>query len=135
MSDQRPRIRFRLNPHSGVPPYRQLVDQVVEAVREGHLRPGDQLPPIREVVTQVTINPNTVQRAYRELEHLGMTRSQWGQGSFVTTHAMLASESSSPKLLLSLQLFVDAINESGIEITAALDLVRSALNQHEVKRS
>ena len=79
-----PSIRFRLNSGSGIAPYRQLVQQVREALAAGRLQPGDQLPPVREVVTQITINPNTVHRAYRELEHLSLTEAQWGLGTFVT---------------------------------------------------
>jgi GntR family transcriptional regulator len=78
-----PLIRFRLDPRSGVPAYRQLIDQVRQAVRLGLLRPGDQLPPVREVVTQITINPNTVHRAYRDLETEGLVEGQQGRGTFV----------------------------------------------------
>ena len=78
-----PLIRFRLDPRSGVPAYRQLIDQVLQAVRLGLLQPGDQLPPVREVVTQVTINPNTVHRAYRDLETEGLVEGQQGRGTFV----------------------------------------------------
>jgi GntR family transcriptional regulator len=76
-------IRFRLDPRSGVPPYRQIVDQVRHAVLLGILRPGDQLPPVREVVTQITINPNTVHRAYRDLEAEGIVEGLQGKGTFV----------------------------------------------------
>lgn len=76
-------IRFRLDPRSGVPAYRQLVDQVRQAVSLGLLRAGDQLPPVREVVTQITINPNTVHRAYRDLESEGLVRGEQGRGTFV----------------------------------------------------
>jgi GntR family transcriptional regulator len=83
MSSEQPMIRFRLDPRSGVPAYRQLVDQVRQAVRLGLLQPGDQLPPVREVVTQITINPNTVHRAYRDLESEGLVQGQQGRGTFV----------------------------------------------------
>lgn len=86
MSDRRPSIQFRLDPRSAVAPYRQLVEQVQHAVSTGRLRGGDQLPSVREVVTQVTINPNTVHRAYRELEHLGLAEGRTGLGTFVTAH-------------------------------------------------
>jgi GntR family transcriptional regulator len=76
-------IRFRLDPRSGVPAYRQLVDQVRHAVSLGVLRAGDKLPPVREVVTQITINPNTVHRAYRDLEAEGIVRGEQGRGTFV----------------------------------------------------
>ena len=62
-----PTIQFRLDRSSGVPAYRQLVDQVRQALRLGILRPVDQLPTVRDVVKQVAINPNTVHRAYRDL--------------------------------------------------------------------
>jgi GntR family transcriptional regulator len=76
-------IRYRLDPRSGVPAYRQLVDLVRQAVSLGLLRPGDQLPPVREVVNQITINPNTVHRAYRDLETAGLVRGEQGRGTFV----------------------------------------------------
>ena len=72
VESRQPLINFRLDPRTGLAPYRQLVDQVRQAVSLGLLRPGDRLPSVREVVTQVTINPNTVHRAYRELEHEGV---------------------------------------------------------------
>jgi GntR family transcriptional regulator len=78
-----PLLRFRLDRHSGLPVYRQLVDQVRQALRLGILHPGDQLPSVRDVVEQVAINPNTVHRAYRELEHQGLVEGQAGRGTFV----------------------------------------------------
>jgi GntR family transcriptional regulator len=83
MNEQRPSIVFRLDPRSDRAPFRQLVDQVTDAVERGQIQPGDQLPSVREVVRQVTINPNTVHRAYRELEHLGLVEGRLGLGTFV----------------------------------------------------
>ena len=83
MSDQRPSIVFRLDARSDRAPFRQLVDQVTDAYERGQLQPGDQLPSVREVVRQITINPNTVHRAYRELEHLGVVEGRLGLGTFV----------------------------------------------------
>lgn len=82
-----PLIRFRLDPRTGVPPYRQIVDQVRQAISLGFLHPGDQLPPVREVVTQVPINPNTVHRAYRDLEQAGLVEGRPGVGTFVLAAA------------------------------------------------
>ncbi len=76
-------ITFRLNTHSGVPPYLQIVQQVKQALQVGILQPGDQLPTVKEVVTHVAINPNTVAKAYRELEMLGITEGRTGSGTFV----------------------------------------------------
>ena len=64
-------IEFRLDPSSGVPTYLQLVQQVEQALRLGYLKPGDQLPKVRDVVASLAINPNTVLKAYRELENEG----------------------------------------------------------------
>jgi GntR family transcriptional regulator len=82
MGDE-PTIQFRLDRHSGLPAYRQLVDQVRQALRMGVLRPGDQLPTVRNVVEQIAINPNTVHRAYLELEQQGLIEGQAGRGTFV----------------------------------------------------
>jgi GntR family transcriptional regulator len=76
-------IAFRLEPDSGVPTYLQLVQQVEQALRLGHLQPGDQLPRVKDVVGSLAINPNTVLKAYRELEHRGLAGGRPGQGTFV----------------------------------------------------
>src|ERR1700691_4973069 len=76
-------IEFRLDPDSGVPTYLQLVQQVEHALRLGYLKPGDQLPKVRDVVATLTINPNTVLKAYRELEHKGLAAGRPGQGTFI----------------------------------------------------
>ena len=78
-------IQFRIDARSGVAPYQQIVQQVRHAVRLGLLHEGDQLPTVREVVAQVAINPNTVLKAYRELEHEGLAAGRRGVGTFVTT--------------------------------------------------
>src|SRR3984893_698350 len=77
-------IEFRLDPASGVPTYIQLVHQVEHALRLGYLKPGDQLPKVRDVVASLAINPNTVLKAYRELEIKGLTAGRPGQGTFIT---------------------------------------------------
>jgi GntR family transcriptional regulator len=76
-------IDFHLDARSGVPPYLQLVQQVRHAVRLGVLREGEQLPTVREVVARLAINPNTVLKAYRELEHDGLAGGRPGQGTFI----------------------------------------------------
>ncbi|HZA88340.1 MAG TPA: GntR family transcriptional regulator, partial [Acidimicrobiales bacterium] len=75
---------FRLDARSGVPPYLQMVQQVRQAVLLGHLREGDQLPLIREAVEQLAINPNTVSKAYRQLEQEGLVTAKPGVGTFIT---------------------------------------------------
>jgi GntR family transcriptional regulator len=74
---------FRLDGHSGVPVYRQLIDQVQAAIASGALAAGDQLPTVRQVAVDLAINPNTVLRAYREMEIRGLLDSQQGTGTFI----------------------------------------------------
>ena len=74
---------FRPNPSSGVPIYLQLMEQVKHAIEIGALRPSDQLPGIRKVAGDLVINPNTVAKAYRELEHEGVIELRQGAGAFV----------------------------------------------------
>jgi GntR family transcriptional regulator len=76
-------IEFRIDARSGIPPYHQIVQQVTHALRLGMLREGDQLPTVKEVVAAVAINPNTVAKAYRELEHAGLVQARPGLGTFV----------------------------------------------------
>src|SRR5450631_65208 len=76
-------IEFRLDPASGVPTHLQLVHQVEHAMRLGYLKPGDRLPKVRDAVASLAINPNTVLKAYRELETKGLTAGRPGQGTFI----------------------------------------------------
>ncbi len=77
-------IEFHLDSRSGVSPYLQIVQQVRQALRLGVLQQGDQLPTVKEVVAQLAINPNTVLKAYRELEHEGLASARPGVGTFVS---------------------------------------------------
>jgi GntR family transcriptional regulator len=78
------RFAFQLDLHCGVPVYRQLIDQVLGAIAAGTLAGGDQLPTVRQVAVDLSINPNTVVRAYRELEIRGILETQQGTGTFVS---------------------------------------------------
>jgi GntR family transcriptional regulator len=78
---------FRPNPTSGVPIYLQLMEQVRHAVETGALRPGEQLPGIRPLSEELVMNPNTVAKAYRELEHEGIIELRHGAGAFVSANA------------------------------------------------
>jgi GntR family transcriptional regulator len=77
-------IEFHLDARSGVAPYRQLIHQVRQALRLDLLREGDQLPKVKDVVAELAINPNTVLKAYRELEYEGLVAARPGIGTFVT---------------------------------------------------
>jgi DNA-binding transcriptional regulator YhcF (GntR family) len=78
---------FRTNPSLGVPIYLQLMEQVKHAIETGALRPGDQLPGIRPLAQELVMNPNTVAKAYRELEHEGVIELRHGAGAFVSRNA------------------------------------------------
>jgi GntR family transcriptional regulator len=78
---------FRPNPSSGVPIYLQLMEQVKHGIETGALRPGEQLPGMRPLAEELVINPNTVAKAYRELEHEGVIELRHGAGAFVSANA------------------------------------------------
>jgi len=85
---QNGRFEFRLDLHTGVPVYRQLIDQVRAGVASGSLSAGDQLPTVRQLAVDLSINPNTVMRAYRELELGGMLETHQGTGTFISNKKM-----------------------------------------------
>ncbi len=78
-------MKLIVNTRSGVPIYRQLVQQIENGILGGILKPGEQLPTVREVALELTVNPNTVARAYHELEHRAILQSYQGRGTFVST--------------------------------------------------
>ena len=80
-------ILLKPNPSSGVPIYLQLMEQVKHAIETGALKPGEQLPSIRPLAEELVVNPNTVAKAYRELEHEGVIELRQGAGAFVTENA------------------------------------------------
>ena len=83
---------FRLDGHSGVPVYRQIIDQVLAGIAAGSLAPGDRLPTVRQVAVDLSINPNTVMRAYRELEIRGVLDTQQGTGTFIAPQKVRRDE-------------------------------------------
>src|SRR5271170_2171401 len=86
------RLAFRLDLHSGVPVYRQIIDQVLGGMASGRLASGDQLPTVRQLAVDLAINPNTVVRAYRELEIRGVLATQQGTGTFITEQKLEKNE-------------------------------------------
>jgi GntR family transcriptional regulator len=93
---------FRLDAHSGVPVYRQLIDQVLGAVATSALRTGDQLPTVRQVAVDLAINPNTVMRAYREMEIRGILDTQQGAGTFIAEQPAPAPKEERERQLVQL---------------------------------
>jgi GntR family transcriptional regulator len=92
VSTRRPPFRLRLDLHSGVPVYRQIIDQVHGGVASGILSVGDQLPTVRQLAVDLSINPNTVARAYRELELGGLLETHQGTGTFISKQKMRGGE-------------------------------------------
>jgi GntR family transcriptional regulator len=108
-------IEFRVELGSGVPPYRQIVQQVQQALRLGVLREGDQLPTVKEVVGQVAINPNTVLKAYRELELQGLAAGRPGVGTFITRSLADASLGAHRALRGDLQRWLTKARRAGLD--------------------
>lgn len=108
-------IEFHLDSRSGVAPYQQLVQQVRRALRLGLLNEGDQLPTVKEVVGRLAINPNTVLKAYRELEHEGLVSARPGVGTFVTRTLSDASLAAHGPLRRELQRWLIKARKAGLD--------------------
>ena len=108
-------IEFHLDGRSGVSPYLQIVQQVRQALRVGILREGDQLPTVKEVVGQLAINPNTVLKAYRELEHEGLASARPGVGTFVTGSLGAESIAAQGPLRQALQRWIVKARRAGLD--------------------
>jgi GntR family transcriptional regulator len=108
-------IEFHLDTRSGVPAYLQLVQQVRQAIRLGILRPGDQLPTVKEVVAALTINPNTVLHAYRQLDLEGLVEGRRGVGTFVAADPSLPPTDELRSLRSSLERWVTRARGVGLD--------------------
>lgn len=114
---------FRLDAHSGVPVYRQLIDQVQAAIATGTLRPGDQLPTVRLVAVELAINPNTVSRAYREMEIRGILDTQQGTGTFIADRQVEPSQEERERQLA--QLVGEFVSRAGAAGLTTGDLINA----------
>ncbi|MDD3925763.1 MAG: GntR family transcriptional regulator [bacterium] len=92
-------MHIKLENDNGVPIYMQIIAQVKRQAAAGLLRPGDQLPPVRELALQLRINPNTVARAYRDLRQEGMIDSRWGDGNFISAEAVAINETEKRRIV------------------------------------
>jgi len=126
-------ITFTLNPGSGVPSYLQVVQQVEQALRMGHLQPGDQLPTVKQVVAELAINPNTVFKAYRELENLGLVEGRKGVGTFVLRRPQGPPPSTQARLAKSLDRWISSARSEGLDDGAIEALVRSVLQDRTAR--
>ena len=122
--------RFRLDTSSGVPFYRQIIDQVLLAVADGRLTPGAQLPTVRQLAVDLSVNLNTVAKAYREMEIRGIVDTQQGTGTFVSTRRAERKTSERRKALEGLvDRFVSLASSNGF----SLDELAEALTERAEK--
>lgn len=127
-------IAFWLDPGSGVPTYLQLVHQVEQSLRLGYLKEGDRLPTVKEAVEALAINPNTVLKAYRELEHRGLAAGRPGQGTFIagTLHKVGLAEQS--ELRARLMSWLRAADEAGLDVEGIEALFAASLRDFRERR-
>ncbi len=127
-------IEFRLDAASGVPTYLQLVHQVEHALRLGYLKPGDQLPKVRDVVASLAINPNTVLKAYRELETKGLTAGRPGQGTFIQATLSQVALPELAGLHKALLGWLGSADAAGLDEDGMVALFTSALRDFHERR-
>jgi GntR family transcriptional regulator len=128
-------FRFRLDGSSGVPPYLQLVHQVRQSLLLGYLRAGDRLPTVKEVAGDLAINPNTVVKAYRQLEHEGLAGGRPGQGTFITATLAPPLAGANQVLRASLEQWFRDAGEAGLSdeaVTALIAVVRHDMRKERV---
>lgn len=124
-------ITFRLSTHSGVPPYLQIVQQVKQAIRLGILHEGDQLPTVKEAVSMIAINPNTVFKAYRELEMLGLVQGRTGSGTFVSARPSGPPPEVQNMLAGSLKGWIADARKAGLDDEAIEALINETLHNSD----
>ena len=128
-------FQFRLDLRSGVPVYRQLIDQVLGAIASATLAAGDQLPTVRQVAVDLSINPNTVIRAYRELEIRGILTTQQGTGTFVTRQEVKQDDLERQRRLYQLAgEFVARAGSEGFSVDDLMERLKELGAEPEKKR-
>ena len=122
-------MRFYIDPASGVPFYRQIIDQIKYAIARGNLKPGDQLPTVRQLAVDLAINPNTVSKAYSQLEILNILQTQQGSGTFISPQKVEVSELERQEKLDTLcREFISNAASYGFTLD---DLIRALLDRKE----
>ena len=127
-------IQFHLDPGSGVATYLQIIQQVTEALRLGTIEVGDQLPTVREVVADLAINPNTVAKAYRSLEHDGLVVARQGRGTFVSSTLAPPSLRHYDELRAELELWLASAVQMGLDDESIRALISATLRQTRSRR-
>jgi GntR family transcriptional regulator len=127
-------IEFHLDPRSGVATYLQIVQQVKEALRLGTIDVGDQLPTVREVVADLAINPNTVAKAYRDLEREGLVVARQGRGTFVASTLAPASLRHHDQLRAELVHWIEEAEAAGLDDESIRALISATLREKLARR-
>lgn len=118
-------MQLHINPREGVPIYRQIVNQVKHLVGSGRLAAGEELPPIRVLAEQLVVNPNTVARAYMELEHAGVVTKRHGSGTYVSDSGSPLKRAARRQILNErADALVAEAEHLGIELAELLEMVR-----------
>ncbi len=127
-------IEFHLDPHSGVATYLQIVQQVKDALRLGTIDVGDQLPTVREVVADLAINPNTVAKAYRDLEREGLVVARQGRGTFIANTLAPASLRHHDELRAALERWLESAIAAGLDDESVRALISATLRESLARR-
>ncbi|HEY3739816.1 MAG TPA: GntR family transcriptional regulator [Bryobacteraceae bacterium] len=131
----KPAFLFRLDTHSGIPAYRQIIDQVTAGMATGSLKPGDQLPTVRQLAVDLAINPNTVVRAYRELEIRGVLETQQGTGTFIGNQQTAPDDAGRERRLDQLASeFVARAGAGGFTLAELIERLREMQPQDSKKK-
>ncbi len=126
-------MQLHISPHDGVPIYRQIINQVRLLVASGRLRPGDELPPIRALAQDLLVNPNTVARAYRDLEAMGIVDTRRGAGTCVSNRASPLAEAERTRILTER---IDALLAEARHLGCELDDLLALLHdRHRAMRA
>lgn len=134
-SPRRHPFRFALDMRSGVPVYRQLIDQARSGVAFGTLMAGDQLPTVRQMAVDLAINPNTVMRAYRELELSGLVETHQGTGTFISNRKIAKNNAERERQLMQLAQEVAArAGAAGFTVDELLERLRGLAPQSKQRR-
>ncbi|MEK7407084.1 MAG: GntR family transcriptional regulator [Acidobacteriota bacterium] len=128
-------FQFQLNAASGVPIFRQIIDQVLVAIASGALKEGNQLPTVRQVAVDLSINPNTVMRAYRELEIRGILATQQGTGTFIAPAKVQPDEAERQRRLSTLvgEFLARAAGE-GFRVQEVVERLNEVMSEQDKRR-
>jgi GntR family transcriptional regulator len=124
---------FRLDTRSGVPTYLQLVNQVRRALVLGYLQHGDQLPTVRDVAATLIVNPNTVAKAYRDLERAGLVTARAGQGTFIASTVEQVPPATHARLSRTLRAWLHGAYDAGLDAEQVRALVAAVLDDTDAQ--